>query len=87
MRVPNNKIALALLEELREPIMSSTLLLPNEQYPMTDPYDIRDSLEHELELAIDGGFCGLEPTTVVDLTGESPEITRQGCGHIPDLDI
>lgn len=80
MRVPDNRIALALLEELGEPLMSSTLLLPGDEYPLTDPYEIRESLEHELELVIDGGFCGMEPTTVVDLTGDSPEVVRQGCG-------
>lgn len=85
LRVPDNKIALALLEELGEPLMSSTLQLPGEQYPLTDPYDIRETLEHELELVIDGGFCGMEPTTVVDLTGEMPIITRQGCGQLVDV--
>jgi tRNA threonylcarbamoyl adenosine modification protein (Sua5/YciO/YrdC/YwlC family) len=80
LRVPQNPIALALLEDLGAPIMSSTLLLPNDQYPLTDPYDIREILQHELELVIDGGFCGLEPTTVVDLTGDRPQIMRQGCG-------
>lgn len=82
MRVPDNRIALALLEELGEPIMSSTLLLPGEEIPLTDPYDIRETLEHELELVIDGGFCGMEPTTVVDLTSGTPEIVRQGCGEL-----
>lgn len=80
MRVPDNAIALALLEELGEPLMTSSLILPNESVPLTDPYDIRDVLEHQLELVIDGGFCGLEPTTVVDLTTENPEVLRHGCG-------
>lgn len=80
MRVPANNIALALLEELGEPLMTSSLLLPGEEFPMTDPYDIRLSLEHQLELVIDGGFCGLDPTTVIDLTGESPVLIRQGLG-------
>ncbi|MGH1470043.1 MAG: L-threonylcarbamoyladenylate synthase [Cellvibrionaceae bacterium] len=84
LRVPNNPIALALLEELREPLMTSTLLLPGDEYPLTDPYDIRDTLEHELELVVDGGFCGMEPTTVVDLTGNSPVVTRQGLGEFSD---
>jgi len=61
--------------------MTSTLLLPNDDVPLTDPYDIRQTLEHQLELVIDGGFCGLEPTTVVDMTGDEPIITRQGCGE------
>jgi len=80
LRVPDNPIALALLEELGEPLMTSSLLLPGEDYPMTDPYDIRDSLEHHVELIIDGGYCGLEPTTVVDLTDETPTLLRQGKG-------
>lgn len=81
LRVPDNPIALALMEELGEPLMSSTLLLPGDEYPLTDPYDIRETLEHQLELVIDGGFCGMEPTTVIDLTNETPEIVRQGCGN------
>ncbi len=80
LRVPENPIALALMEELGEPIMTSSLLLPGEEYPMTDPYDIRDTLEHQVELVIDGGYCGMEPTTVVDLSGEAPELVRQGKG-------
>ncbi|HEY7884790.1 MAG TPA: Sua5/YciO/YrdC/YwlC family protein, partial [Cellvibrionaceae bacterium] len=85
LRVPDNPIALALLEELNEPLMSSTLLLPGDEYPLTDPYDIRDLLEHQVELVIDGGFCGLEPTTVVDLTGGVPELVRQGRGDFGAL--
>lgn len=80
LRVPDNPIALALLEELGEPLMTSSLLMPNEEFPMTDPYDIRDTLEHHVELVIDGGYCGLEPTTVIDLTGDAPELIRQGKG-------
>lgn len=80
VRVPDNQIVRDLLGELGEPIMSSTLILPGETEPMTDPYDIRDTLEHELELIIDGGFCGMEATTVVDFTGDVPEVTRVGQG-------
>jgi tRNA threonylcarbamoyl adenosine modification protein (Sua5/YciO/YrdC/YwlC family) len=80
MRVPDNPIVQALLAELGEPIMSSTLILPGEEVPMTDPEDIRDRLEHELDLIIDGGFCGLEATTVVNMTGPVPEVTRVGKG-------
>jgi len=78
--VPDNAIVQALLAELGEPIMSSTLILPGESDPMTGPYDIRDTLEHELDLIIDGGFCGMEPTTVVNFTGDVPEVTRVGKG-------
>ena len=80
MRVPDNAIVQALLAELGEPIMSSTLILPGDEDPMTDPYDIRETLEHDLDLIIDGGFCGLEATTVVNMTGDAPEVTRVGKG-------
>lgn len=80
LRVPANAVALALLEELREPLMSVSLILPGEDMPMTDPYDIRDTLQHELDLVIDGGFCGMEPTTVIDLVDEVPVIVRKGLG-------
>lgn len=88
LRVPDNRIALALMEALGEPLMSSSLLLPGDSLPLSDPDDIRARLEHEIELVIDGGNCGLEPTTVVDLTGDLPEVTRQGkgdaSGFLPD---
>ncbi|MDX1754733.1 MAG: L-threonylcarbamoyladenylate synthase [Marinobacter sp.] len=80
LRVPDNAIVQALLSELGEPIMSSTLILPGETEPMTDPYDIRETLEHDLDLIIDGGFCGLEATTVVNMLGDVPEVTRVGKG-------
>ncbi len=80
LRVPDNFIALALLEELGEPLMTSSLLMPGEEYPMTDPYDMRDSLEHHVDLVVDGGYCGIEPTTIIDLTGDIPELLRQGKG-------
>ena len=80
LRVPDNAIALALMQELGEPLMSSSLILPGEEYPPIDPYDMRDTLEHHLELIIDGGYCGMEMTTVIDMTGETPELVRQGCG-------
>lgn len=85
LRVPDNAIALALLEELGEPLMSSSLILPGDALPLTDPYDIRDTLEHQCELVIDGGFCGLEPTSVIDLTGDEPQVMRKGCGDISDF--
>jgi tRNA threonylcarbamoyl adenosine modification protein (Sua5/YciO/YrdC/YwlC family) len=80
VRVPDNAVVHALLGELGEPIMSSTLILPGETEPMTDPEDIRDALEHELDLIIDGGFCGMEATTVVNFTSGNPEVTRVGKG-------
>ena len=82
MRVPDNKIALAIMEALGEPLMSSSLILPGETLPLTDPYDIKEALDHHIELVIDGGFCGFDPTSVVDMTGEAPLITRRGCGDV-----
>ena len=87
VRVPDNAIVQALLGELGEPIMSSTLILPGESDPMTDPYDIRDTLEHELDLIIDGGFCGMEPTTVVNFTGDVPAVTRVGKGDPTPFEV
>lgn len=86
IRVPDHPVAQALLEELNEPLMSSTLLLPGADLPMTEPYEIRDRLEHEVDLVIDGGLCGTEPTTVIDLAGEHPELVRQGRGSIEWLE-
>jgi len=80
IRIPNNAIALAILEEMSQPLMSTTLILPSEELPMTDPYEVRATLEHTLDLVIDGGFCGVEATSVIDLSSEIPEIIRKGCG-------
>lgn len=80
IRVPDNNIVREILAQLGEPLMSVTLQMPGEEYPMTDPYDIRDTLQHQLDLVIDGGYCGMEATTVVDLSGELPALVRQGLG-------
>ena len=80
LRVPEHPVALALLEELGEPMLSSSLLLPGDELPLIDAWEIRDRLERDVELVIEGGFCGLEPTTVVDLSGDAPELLRQGQG-------
>jgi len=85
LRVPNNNIALELIAALGEPIMSTSLIMPGEEYPLTDPYDIRDTLQHQLDLVIDGGYCGMEATTVVDMTGETPVLIRQGLGQSEDF--
>jgi tRNA threonylcarbamoyl adenosine modification protein (Sua5/YciO/YrdC/YwlC family) len=82
LRVPDNRIAAALLADLGEPLMSVTLIMPGEEYPMIDPYDIRDTLQHEVDLVIDGGYCGMEPTTVVDLADDTPMVLRVGKGDI-----
>jgi tRNA threonylcarbamoyl adenosine modification protein (Sua5/YciO/YrdC/YwlC family) len=80
LRVPAHEVAQALLAELREPLLSSTLLLPGEEAPLNDAEEIRARLEHEIDLVIDAGSCGITPTTVVDLTGPEPVITRVGKG-------
>lgn len=81
VRIPDHPIALALLEELGEPLLSSTLILPDDDHiPLNDPEEIRDRLERRVDLVIDGGPVGLDPTTIIDLTGESPELVRQGKG-------
>ncbi|KZZ58643.1 threonylcarbamoyl-AMP synthase [Oleiphilus sp. HI0125] len=80
LRIPDNKIALDLLEELGTPLMSTSLILPGEEYPFTDPYEIRQTLEHQLDLVIDGGYCGLEPSSVIDLSDDQPMVLRKGAG-------
>jgi len=87
LRVPAHPIPRALLDVLNEPLMSVTLQMPGDEFPLTDPDDIRDQLEHEVDLVIDGGFCGLEPTTVVDLTGAEPQILRRGLGDVSDFEV
>ena len=82
LRVPDNNICVDLLAQLGEPMMTTTLILPGEQYPLTDPTEIREMLEHQVDLIIDGGFCGLESTTVVNLEEQVPEIIREGCGDL-----
>lgn len=80
LRVPDNAIAQSLLSQLGGPLMSVTLLLPGDDYPLSDPYDIRTTLERDVDLVIDGGYCGLEPTTVVDMSGDEIQLLRQGLG-------
>lgn len=87
LRVPDNAIAAALLEELGEPMMSVTLILPGESLPLTDPEDIRQALEHEVDLIIDGGYCGTEPTTVVDISDDVPKLMRAGKGDVTPFDL
>jgi len=80
LRVPACPIALALLEELGEPLMSVSLILPGQSEPLNDPYEMRDLLEHSVDLIIDGGFGGGEASTVIALTDEDPVVVRVGCG-------
>lgn len=80
IRVVDNAIVRALLEEFGQPIMSSTLILPGSDMPETDAQDIRDKLERQVDLIIDGGSCGHEPTTVIDMVETPPKLLRQGKG-------
>lgn len=82
IRIPDHPVALALLEELGEPMLSSTLILPNEVFPLTDAEYIRDVLEKQIDAVIDGGAVGLDFTTVLDLTGDEPVLLRQGKGGV-----
>jgi tRNA threonylcarbamoyl adenosine modification protein (Sua5/YciO/YrdC/YwlC family) len=82
VRVPEHAVAQALLAELGEPMLSATLILPNATEPLADAAAIRAALEHQLDLVVDGGACGTEPTTVIDLTTDEPLVVRQGRGAI-----
>ena len=85
IRVPDHVVPRLLLAELGEPIMSSTLLLPGEELPLTDGREIRTRLEHQVDAVLDSGNCGLDPTTVVDLAATPPVILRQGRARLPGL--
>lgn len=80
IRVPDHPVPQLLLAELSAPIMSSTLLLPGDEVAMTDAHEIRERLEHQVDVVLDGGNCGVEPTTVIDLSGDAPVLVRQGRG-------
>lgn len=82
IRVPEHRITQALLDELGEPLLSTTLAMPGDELPMTDPEVMRERLEHEVDLVIDGGNCGLEPTSVVDLVEGPPTVVRVGRGDV-----
>jgi len=85
LRVPDHPVAQALLAALGEPLLSSTLVLPDDELPLNDGREIRRRLEHDVDLVLDGGSCGTEPTTVVDLTGPVARILREGKGPIAPL--
>lgn len=80
LRIPQHPVALGLLEQLDEPLLSSTLLLPGDELPLNDAQEIRERLEHRVELVLDAGSCGIEMSTVVDLTAAAPQILRVGKG-------
>lgn len=87
LRIPDHPVVAALLAELGEPLLSSTLLLPGDERPHTDAEEIRGRLERQVDLILDGGSCGIEPTTVVDLTGPAPVVTRAGKGSLVPLGL
>jgi tRNA threonylcarbamoyl adenosine modification protein (Sua5/YciO/YrdC/YwlC family) len=80
VRIPDHTVVRALLTELGEPLLSSTLLLPDQEEPLTQGWDIKELLDHQLDAVVDSGDCGTEPTTVVDFSDGEPEIVRYGAG-------
>ncbi len=82
LRIPSNPICQALLKELGEPLLTSTLVLPGQDDPLDDPYDIENQLGKRIDVFIDGGFGTLTTTSIVDLSGEQPEIVRRGVGDV-----
>ena len=87
IRIPDHPVALALLEELGEPLLSSTLILPGEEQALNDAEEIRNHLDQQLDLILDGGTTGLESTTVIDLTGATPVLLRRGKGDLAPFEI
>lgn len=87
LRIPDHPVALALLEELNEPLLSSTLILPDAYHPLTDIDEIREHLESKVDLIIEGGSVGLDPTTVIDLTDAVPVLVRRGKGEVSHFGI
>ncbi|MGC4834458.1 L-threonylcarbamoyladenylate synthase [Micromonospora vinacea] len=86
VRVPRHTVTQALLAELAEPLVSSTLVLPGDEEPMTQGWEIKERLDHQLDAVLDAGDCGKEPTTVIDLSGPEPEILRRGAGDLSRFD-
>ena len=82
LRIPDHPVALALLEELGEPLLTTTLQLPGDEAPLTEGWEIQDRLDDQIELILDAGHCGTEPTTVIDLTGTAPDLVRAGRGPL-----
>ncbi|MEU4552143.1 tRNA threonylcarbamoyl adenosine modification protein (Sua5/YciO/YrdC/YwlC family) [Micromonospora violae] len=82
VRVPRHTVTQALLAELAEPLVSSTLVLPGDEEPMTQGWEIKERLDHQLDAVLDAGDCGMEPTSVIDLSGPEPEILRRGAGDV-----
>jgi tRNA threonylcarbamoyl adenosine modification protein (Sua5/YciO/YrdC/YwlC family) len=87
IRIPDNAVALALMEELGEPLLSTTLILPGDDRPLGDAGEIRERLDRVIDLVVDGGAVGLDPTTVIDLTGDTPVLVRRGKGDVAHFGI
>ncbi|MFA5371763.1 MAG: L-threonylcarbamoyladenylate synthase [Sideroxydans sp.] len=87
VRIPDQPVALALLQEMGEPLLSSTLIVPDADYPLTDVDEIRELLEQKVDLIIEGGVVGIESTTVIDLTGIAPQLLRAGRGDLAPFGI
>ncbi len=82
LRIPDHPVALALLEELGEPLLTCTLQLPGDEAPLTEGWEIQDRLDGQVDWILDAGYCGTEPTTVMDLTGSAPQLVRAGRGPL-----
>jgi tRNA threonylcarbamoyl adenosine modification protein (Sua5/YciO/YrdC/YwlC family) len=85
VRIPDHPIPLMIVEGLNEPLVSTTLILPDQEAPLCYPEDVADALEGKVDIIIDGGYAGFEPTSVVDLTGEKPRVIRQGSGNLSEF--
>ena len=82
VRIPDHPVVRALLAELGQPLVSSTLILPGESEPMTDGWTVKDTLDHQVDVVLDSGECGTEPTTVIDFSDGTAEVVRVGAGEV-----
>ncbi len=87
LRIPDNPVIQAILEEIGEPLIGTTIILPGEEDPLTEGYDIQDRLEKLVDAVVDGGACGLLPTTVIDLTDGEPKLVRKGKADPSDIGV
>ena len=87
LRVPDHRVAAGLLDVLGQPLLKTTLQLPGDEMPLNDPMDILERLEHQVDFVLDAGACGIEPTTIVDLTGPEAVLIRQGKGGVEALGL
>lgn len=87
LRVPDHRVAAGLLDVLGQPLLTTTLQLPGDEMPLNDPMDIVERLDHQIDFVLDAGACGIEPTTIVDLTGPEAVLVRQGKGAVEALGL